>query len=132
MKPRHLLILIAILLPNVSFAQSTVTVTGIEEDDENSRPKDDDGHIRDKNGNLYGPEADGRYETLFAAVHDLMLFGTGGTVVVGSGVVAVGHANVTKPLTLIGGPEGGTVSGGLTVTGFLVGAGAVGNTLRET
>ncbi|MFH1743926.1 MAG: right-handed parallel beta-helix repeat-containing protein, partial [bacterium] len=87
-------------------------------DDTNSRPKDADGNTRNDQGEYYGPEADGSYATLSGAVKDLMTFGSGGTVVVQSAVPAEGSANVTKPLTVLG---GGTVrkavSGGLSVIG---------------
>lgn len=118
MKPfLFVLIAILILLPTYSYSQGTVSVSGVSGDDTNSRPKDSDGHIRNDQGEYYGPEADGSYETLGAAVDTLMRFASGGTVVVGAASGGLGYATVTKPLVLTGVEGGSTVLGELTVQG---------------
>ncbi|HQQ00053.1 MAG TPA: right-handed parallel beta-helix repeat-containing protein [bacterium] len=98
-------------------AQATVVVSGIQDDNTNSRPTDEEGDIYNDRGQYYGPEGDKSYETLSAAVDDLMDFGNGGTVVIASAAPAEGHGLVTKPITLVGSTETSSVAGALTVQG---------------
>jgi parallel beta-helix repeat protein len=102
-----------------TFSQQVV-VTNVAGEDTDSRPKDSEGRIRDDAGEFYGPEADGQYTSLSAAVKALQDFGSGGTITINNQIpntVISSIVAITEPISIIGASSGNNLTGEIQVHG---------------
>ncbi|MFH1738148.1 MAG: right-handed parallel beta-helix repeat-containing protein, partial [bacterium] len=100
---RILIVLIATVIV-CGTAGAQVTVTGGYGEDTDTRPKGPNDKITDESGEYWSPEADGIYDTAYAAIDDLLRFNGGGTVVIADPnlVDSYPELQVDKPLEVIG------------------------------
>ncbi|MEW6234313.1 MAG: right-handed parallel beta-helix repeat-containing protein [Candidatus Omnitrophota bacterium] len=110
MKRKFLLTFLIILSAAMSGFTQNVLVNGVDGEDYDSSPRDEDGKI-------IGPETDNTFESFYRAVNFLMEFRNGGTVSIGTFGPAQGIAIANKPLTVIGIGENQSIDGEIQISG---------------